>query len=699
MQYCEAEYFEHTYHTNGDDGSLHFENHVNLFRRTEMGKNATMRDLCLDSSGLPVRRLCEDKSGIATWEQLKNVSCQAGNKISWGLNQLHEELLRGDNQEVISAKLRHSLSEARGQLTPVDVYITAQIFTSLVDQQQYNTALSANLISICSELMNIDANNVLWLSAKLNATNVLLDNFEKNMDALSKHLVSKDRCGKVIEEAARESAQSGVELINYADTGVQALLSSNLSVFYVNPACNNITGMAIFSAAGLDRRKSSGNFWYSFFNANKSVASLKQEDHLEIAVYLPGQLWRQLQDRGASFFVLKVYANDALFVETSEQRKPPSGKVLSITIPEFDQFKLLSEELPNAVQFLLRKPEDVHVDCAYWNYQTWRKNGITTGRNMFDDVVLCETYHLTQFAALLGVYYLPEHHKTILTHATYAGCGLSLFGMLGIFLTAVLVSKWRAQASTKVLLNLCFALTQQLTLFLIFTNGRWTKKENCWILGPILHYSVLVIFSWMLIISLLQYQRYVTVLGVDRPHHYIFISAIVAWTLPLIPTLLIVLLDNESYKLTPDAFCYPSNNGLLLGVVLPIALVTIANALMMMRIVYSVNHVLSPRRKLIFQQLRLFVLLFFLLGISWIFGLCSYFKLGIAFSYLFCLTTTLQGFVLFLYFVPFNATHRLAWLQCLCPKLVREDVPKHKTQIQSTTFSTSSSKKHTLKVN
>ncbi|KAH8311532.1 hypothetical protein KR044_006725, partial [Drosophila immigrans] len=692
-QYCAAEDFKHTYKMKGENGSLIFETHVNRFSRTQMNYSATTQDLCLDRNGLPVQRLCEDHNGIASWEQLENVSCTAGNNISQELNKLHEDLVSGrQSQEVILTQVEQ-VSKAVAQLKPVDVYNTASIFGLIDASKQNSTVFGANLINICHNIMQMNA-TVLRLSSRLNATNALLDNFEKNMDALSEHLVRKENCGKVISEAASESAAAGVQLINNADIGVQALISSNLSVFYVNPRCSSITGMAIYSAERSDR-KLIGHFWYRYLYANESVEALMREPDLETAAYLPGDLWTIELQKRASYFVLKVYDNDALFVDASLQSRPrPKVKVLSITIPGFD------DELPALVNFLLRKPNQVGVVCAYWSYETWQLRGIMTSSNMFDDIVLCQASHLTQFSALFGEDDWPYPHNKILSIGTDVGCGLSLCGILGIFLTALLVSKWRELASTKVLLHLCLALSLQLTLFVILTRMHWSTEENwtrCWISGAALQYSVLLIFSWMLIIALLQFHRYVTVLGVNRPHHFVLISAIVAWSLPLLPTLLVVFFAKKSYKATKNAFCYPSGIGLLLGIVLPIVLVIVANAFMMIRIVYSVNQVLSPRRKLIFQQLRLFVLLFFLLGISWVFGIGTYLKQGIIYSYLFCLTAPLQGIVLFFYFVLFNATHRRAWLRFICPTLVREDVPRSKTQVQSTSFSTSSAKKTSLK--
>lgn len=325
--------------------------------------------------------------------------------------------------------------------------------------------------------------------------------------------------------------------------------------------------------------------------------------------------------------------------------------------------------------------------------------------------MLCYAQHLTQFSFLLGGSYAQrqakelESHEHVLDVVTLVGCVLSLFGLLGIFLTAALVKKWRDQASTKVLLHLCLALALQLLLFGFLGHSDWSTGNwnRCVLSGAALQYSVLVIFSWMLIIAFLQFQRYVTVIGVARPQHYILISALVAWLLPLLPTLSVVLINAKSYQPsqhqlsthTHGALCYPSGYGLAWGVVLPIAVITIANSGMMLCILYSIYRALNPRRQLIVQQLRLSVLLFFLLGLTWIFGLCSYLHLGIVFSYLFCLTATLQGFVLFVYFVLLNTLNRQAWLTLICPAQVRRDVPRRTTELRSMSTSSTSIGKRT----
>ncbi|TDG52314.1 hypothetical protein AWZ03_001144 [Drosophila navojoa] len=704
VAHCEPEDFQHNYKVLSATGEVTFEPHLNHFGRTRAGGWASMRDLCLDEQGLPWRRLC---NASAEWATLGSVNCSAGSQLSRQLNQLREDVQSRSSTAVALSKLRHLLTEARGQLAPVDVYSTAQIFAELLEQQQPTGAVSADLVGICREIMSSDE-QVLRLSAEVNATNSLLSKFEDYMDALPPQLVPSESCGKTRAEADK-STEKGVQAVNYAQLGVQALMSSNLSVFYVNPECENITGIAIYAAGAADRMSASSGFWYRFLYANESLEQLRAERDLQTGTYLPTQLWEQLSQRGASYLVLKVYAHDGLFVERAQQRSPkPRSQVLSISIPGFE-----GAQLPAPLPFLLPRVGVSGKDsrCGYWNYGSWLSDGVSTcGGHNEEPNVLCEAQHLTQFSFLIGGSFtqhsaeasdvlLEAAHEQLLDLITQVGCGLSLFGLLFIFLTAALVEKWRSQASTKVLLHLCLALALQLLLFGYLGAEQLHLKQSwnrCLISGAALQYSVLVIFSWMLIIAFLQFQRYVTVIGVARPSHYILISALVAWTLPLLPTFLVVLLDADSFQPSQHqlkgnaALCYPSGYGLALGVVLPIGLVTFANAFMMLCIIYSIHRALNPRRQLIIQQLRLSVLLFFLLGLTWIFGLCSYMRLGIIFSYLFCLSATLQGFVLFVYFVLLNASNRHAWLSLICSRQMKINMPNAERQSMSTSSSNTS---------
>lgn len=376
--YCEPEEFQHDYIVRNHDQTPH----TNKWKRARIGQVATLHDVCLLRNGLPVARKCGSKGMHAQWEPVDNwgrVVCMRRfreHSVSVDLNSLHDDILEDrrltnntQGRRSTTALMRDIFRRHNRTVLPADVHMTGQVFNVLMEQPM-DEVVSTDMMSICREIMSSDA-RVLRLSAQLNATNSVLSQFEEYMDALPQQYVPSDRCGKATVRAASEAseAQTGVEIANYAEIGVQALMAINLSVFYVNPVCDNITGIAIFSAAAPDRRQGIG-FWYRFLYADEFVLQLKLEFELETAVFVPEQLWQQLhQTRGVSYLVFKVYGHDALFVEATQQRsRRPRSKVLSISIPGLEgkhlQLFLLLLDVIHTVFFQVRPFRNLFPSCC-----------------------------------------------------------------------------------------------------------------------------------------------------------------------------------------------------------------------------------------------------------------------------------------------------------------------------------------------
>jgi hypothetical protein len=64
-------------------------------------------------------------------------------------------------------------------------------------------------------------------------------------------------------------------------------------------------------------------------------------------------------------------------------------------------------------------------------------------------------------------------------------------------------------------------------------------------------------------------------------------------------------------------------------------------------------------------QWRLAILLFFMLGLTWTFVFLSELDFGEVFIYVFCIMATLQGFVMFLFFILFNTNTRYLYSRAL----------------------------------
>ncbi|TMW48275.1 hypothetical protein DOY81_006645 [Sarcophaga bullata] len=755
--FCKPEIFQHyLIQSNGETVT-----HQNTWKKAKIGELSSLRDVCLKPNGLHLTRKCvyDPKEYRAKWasiDHLKDFKCLSGTRhelISRDLNTLHDNLATTNfllkdmfMRRQTATDLLTLLEKPKIKLLPADVQMTSDILKVLVTDNQ-DAELSKDVVKITHNLMSTDP-VVLRMSAEVNATNCLLETFENYMDALTEQFVSHNHCNVKIPSlnavnttATANNMTMPYKILNLSHMGVYAHEAPNISVFFVNPICANISGIAIYHTYQHQTQvkqqqqqqseqrhmvqsihyDSFNDFHYRFIFMNESINDLLQESSLELASFLPASLWLKLESTfplsaSTPVIVFKVYAHDGLFVEQNLLRsRKPFSRILSISLPGFEG------QLPENLPFILHNNNRLHnvqpnenTGCGYWNYSTWISNGVATGGNyakVNNDLILCSTSHLTQFSYLIGGGFRQNDlsdeilvtavHQKALDIISLIGCTLSLLGLLGIWITACVFKSWRSQASNKVLLNMCVALTLQMVLFLFVNTDDvaniLVEQHNyvkCIVLGALMQYSLLVLFTWMLIVAVLQFQRYVTVIGIQRPKHYIIKSAIVAWGLPLIPTLLVAFLDSKSYipsnyqLVTDTGICYPSGSGLHFGVILPISIVVVANLAIFVYVFYSISHTLSKtmqrnEKQMIIKQIRLSILLFFLLGLSWIFGIFAFMKAGIVFSYLFCLTATLQGFVLFIYFVILDQNTRESWSQLLCCACGAESHKKKMHEIQS----------------
>lgn len=236
-------------------------------------------------------------------------------------------------------------------------------------------------------------------------------------------------------------------------------------------------------------------------------------------------------------------------------------------------------------------------------------------------------------------------------------------GILGIFAVAAFNRSFRAKTGTKVLLQLSLSIMLQIIFVLFTDNGTdYVKNEecvkDCVIRGVINHYLVMTTFFWMLITSFMQYKRYVVVLGNLIPSNFLKKSSLFGWLAPAIPVLILLIVNHRSYIPKSNGICYPHGLGFRLAVLLPILLILLTNLSVFGVVLHNIFSISSiPRnstnsRKTILDRIRVSFFLFFLLGFTWTFGLLR--SLHYIFTYLFCLTTSLQGFVLFFFFIVMN---------------------------------------------
>lgn len=707
------------------------------FGSAKIGESLAPRELCLLASGLPVRRQCVgDFIFGGKWQNFTSAQevCDTLklSPITLSLYEIDRQYTAIESTSSVLRNVTQLIQTTNhSSLIPADLFYLGRVMHTVNKFNEVNTnqqiastnttststvaaiatilkrGESENIFAIYNSLMSLDENTT-RLSAAVNATNVLLEALDNFVNCMS--------------PSNLQLMRSSVNLTENKLDGTIAMISPKLLVYVIDPLVRNISGLALLRKT---RRTDETvqivdedfmNFEMRVLYKNQSAAELLQEEHLEIASFVPTNLLDRLSETRKMVvtnstiprpesplppvnIVITIYYNDLLFQENRQTTfAKPGGKIISVSIPGYGP--ILPVLLPIFVRTsAFNSSTDTSNVCGYWDFQsdTWSKDGCEYGGNSgyFDPIVMCACSHLTHFAYLvMGTYFhsVPgevdvvhiEHHQDALDLITLLGCSLSLAGILGITITAIVFPSWREKAGSKVLLHLSASIALQMILICFvntevrsmnyFLNKQWM---GCVAMGAMLHYSVLVAFMWMLITAYLQFLRYVRVIGPTRSNRFFLKSSIFGWGVPLVPVSVVVIFAPDSYipnlQQIDQGICYPTGYSLYFGVIVPMGLIVLANLVIFVMVIYHIMRGPDGKlrtssasdRDLTMAQLRLSVLLFFLLGLTWIFGLCASTQVGLVFSYLFCLTATLQGFVLFLYFVILDPITRNLWGQWL----------------------------------
>lgn len=610
---------------------------------SKIGLNATPEEFCLRNDGTPVTRFCQgDFIYGAYWAGVEEY-CVQNTEISY-LTTLLKNMtsVNNENLEQIQEITKNT------SFSILDIYYLSKTLHKLNHTSYFDT--NFYIFDILNQLLS-DSNEAALKESQnlLNLTDEILE--------LVDGILSDFR---------------------YDSSSVLLIQKQNLLVHITSPFFSNISGFALYRNGTVEN-----------FYRNGTFQEIQTHDLL-LALYAPEiileQVLNETLNKSDIFIISLVYFKSTFFV--SNDFKPVSYTV-SIIIPNFGNY------LETPIPILFRSNQTLKGEkCAFWDYGKGnnRKKGAWSflggtylGVLKESDLHMCGFVHLTHFALLVmsdiknmadeGADFLTplltdDYNEFVLNMITIIGGAISVLGIFGIFLTALIQKQWRSKIGTKILLNLSIAiLLENICIHLSEIEVFKQSELNCKMIGMILHYIVLSKFSWMLIYALLQYLRFVKVFG-SVPSNLILKSVFIGWGVPLVLVLISGLTTTESYVSSSYEFCYPRGMYLFIFVLLPICLIVVCNLTLFCIIMYQVTRSKTQSfgsYKSFKLQLYLAVLLFFVLGIPWLFGILAeithHSTLKIALFYLFCITGTLQGFVLFLFYVVLNTETREGWIR------------------------------------
>ncbi|RUS79641.1 hypothetical protein EGW08_012610 [Elysia chlorotica] len=422
-------------------------------------------------------------------------------------------------------------------------------------------------------------------------------------------------------------------------------------------------------------------------------------DGTDAAIYLPEDFLRIYANESNGSEVrlsLNVYKQTNLYRDTSlgeggEVNRTLNSKVIAAQllvdgqqITDLGGYKVLTVFQPTKLSLPALERSNRTV-CVFWDFSAnqnaggWSSEGCQYGRTR-DDRDVCECDHLTNFAVLVSFYDQSElEHKEILGYITIVGLSLSIAGLALSMLSFIFIKKLRKGRPQQTLFQLSLALMLSWIVFLVGIE-RTSDHDGCIAVAALLHYLILASFMWMLMEGLLQYLLFVRVMN-SYFSNYMWKTSIPSWGLPVIPVIIILAIDTELYK-GGDDYCWMDQDAFYYGFAIPVGLIILTNLVVFLMVTTSLcrrkdmskHSSQSSNQTLV--NVRASFICFCVLGLSWIFGFLAIEDARLVFQYLFCITASLQGFIVFLMMTARDKQVRQYWMErlcCCCRGLAKSD--------------------------
>ncbi|XP_037269064.1 uncharacterized protein LOC119160896 isoform X3 [Rhipicephalus microplus] len=618
---------------------------------TTIGRVAVPREACIQGDGQPVVRRCEGNFTTgAHWGNIQGICERTPSQTTVDLRNLSMAMVTNTTIAPTAERLRELTADS-DNLGAQDVLYVATTLENIVSAGTIEIQTARNIASTIDHVMNVNR-TALQQSRSGNSTNRILTAIEEASAALSTSTVIFS--GSV--------AVGKVDIIEY-NRGIAIHLRDNSTYHFSDPqSIPRGTDAAIILA-----------------EPNASIP------HLTIALMPAGALFKEMCRNDTEHEVerngtkLEVGKNDRNVGSTYEV----CTQVLQVKYTIDDGTANLTSS--NArFSFFFRQTCDIlptKIECVFWDINENEGLGSWSGDgceylNMVHDYHLCNCTHLTSFAVIFRYDKSQETtnvHDTVLSYLTSFGIAVSGLGLFFVILTYICYRKWRRSTGHQILFNLCLALVGALVSFVVMANipKQLASLVSCTCVGVALHYFLLVSFSWTFIEALLQYLRFVRVLGTYVPN-LVLKAAFGAWGVPMLVILCVLIINPMHYHKRKD-FCWLEDKALLFSFLLPVAVILAANTIVFCVIVFNIYcrrqtglRSTQSQVELAKAQLRATICIVFLLGLTWIFAYLSLIRSvshewGHLFEYLFVISSSLQGLVIFIFHIAYEKTAREFW--------------------------------------
>lgn len=293
--------------------------------------------------------------------------------------------------------------------------------------------------------------------------------------------------------------------------------------------------------------------------------------------------------------------------------------------------------------------------CVFWDYTLhgWSSEGCEVEWSNASHTG-CACSHLTNFAILMDVHAVPlgANHQLALQTLTYIGCGISI---LALSAAMVVFTCFRNGKSDRALIhkNLCMCLLIAEVIFLAGID-RTQNRIFCGLIAGLLHYFFLAAFAWMFLEGFHLYAMLVEVFEPEQPRARWYVAG--AYSAPALVVLVAAAVFPAGYG-TPTHCWLSTERMFLMSFVGPVAAVLLANWICLSMVIYMMctHSTVSLKSKddsklyKIRVWLNSSLVLAFLLGLTWTFGLLYLNEQTVVMAYAFTILNSLQGLFIFVF--------------------------------------------------
>ncbi|XP_063063487.1 adhesion G-protein coupled receptor G2 [Engraulis encrasicolus] len=508
--------------------------------------------------------------------------------------------------------------------------------------------------------------------------------------------------GNLLNASAGSLRSSSSKLIKAVDTlALKLVLDKESVTLEANSLVLSVTeidgstfqGGSFLISSQLNQRSSGASVRRAQGSTRSSnTSSLLDEGELGL-VTLPSTLTENLsaqQVKALSRLQFNFYSKPTFFQDSSLDQSVLNSNILSASASN-----LSIRGLRDDVEIVLRNnqpiQENVTAVCVFWDFDQndgsggWSSKGCFVKNASTQNETICSCNHLTSFAVLMDLSregITDPLQARILSFITFIGCGISAIFLAVTLLTYISFEKIRRDIPAKILIQLCLAL---LLLNLTFLLDSWLALYRdavglCISTAWFLHYFLLASFTWMGLEALHMYLAIVKVFN-SYMSRYMLKFSLMGWGIPLPVVIIIIAVDKDNYGLvtygrytdgTTDDFCWLRNDvAFYVGVVAFFCLVFVLNLAMFIVVMVQLHRVKrqNPHNNQYrsgLHDLRSVAGLTFLLGLTWGFAFFAWGPVSIAFSYLFAIFNSLQGFFIFVFHCAMKDNVRRQWRIYLC---------------------------------